>query len=126
MTRGERRAVERLVAAAVPEGDGLPPVERTDAVEAFGAWLRAAPGPNRAALRALLRAVGAQLGRLPADERAGWIEAGRGRLAGSAQFLARIAAHCYYGDEAVLRALGYDARGAAARGLALRRAEGRL
>lgn len=126
MTRAERRAVERLVAAAVPAGGRLPPVERTDAVEAFGAWLRAAPGPNRAALRALLLAVGAKLRRLPAEERAGWIEAGRGRLAGASQLLARIAAHCYYGDEAVMRALGYDASAVAARGLALRRAEGRL
>ncbi|HEV2813808.1 MAG TPA: hypothetical protein VGW10_11210, partial [Solirubrobacteraceae bacterium] len=101
-------------------------VQRTDAVAAFDAWLRAAPAPNRAALRAMLRAVGAKLQRLPPAERARWIEAGRGRLGGSAQFLARIAAHCYYGDEGVMRALGYDAREVAARGLALRRAEGRL
>jgi hypothetical protein len=120
VTRGERRAIERLVAAAVPSGDGLPPVERTDAVEAFGAWLRAAPAPNRVALRALLRTAtrGKDLPRL--------IESGRGARGGAAQFLARVAAHCYYGDDAVSRALGYDAGEVAARGMALRRAEGRL
>ena len=119
MTRGERRAVERLLDAAVPAGDGLPPARQTDAVEAFDAWLRAAPGPNRAAIRALLRVVAR-------GDVAGRIESGRGVRGGGAQFLARIAAHCYYGDEGVMRALGYDAREVAARGLALRRAEGRL
>ena len=126
MRRFERNAVARLLDAAVPAGDGLPPVERTDALAAFDDWLRAAPGPNRAALRATLQAVDAKLRRLPARERAGWLSSGRGRLGGAAQFLARIAAHCYYGDEGVMRALGYDAREVAARGLALRRAEGRL
>jgi hypothetical protein len=119
MRRGERRAVERLLAAAVPAGDGLPPVERTDALAAFDDWLQAAPGPNRAALRLLLR-VSAR------GDVARRIESGKGVRGGGAQLLARIAAHCYYGDEAVMRALGYDAREVAARGLALRRAEGRL
>ena len=126
MTRGERRALERLLAATVPDGDGLPPVRETDAVQAFGAWLAAAPPANRAALRTMLRAVGAKLRRMPADEGARWVDAGRGRLGGTAQFLARIAAHCYYGDEEVMRRLGYDAGANAARGHALRRAEGRL
>jgi hypothetical protein len=126
MRRGDRRAAERLLAAAVPGGGGLPPAERTDALAAFDDWIRAAPSPNRVALRVLLRAVGAKLRRLPAGERAPWLSAGRGRLGGGAQFLARIATHCYYGDEGVMRALGYDAGEVAARGLALRRAEGRL
>ena len=119
MTRGERRALERLLAAAVPAGDGLPPVAQTDAVAAFDAWLRAAPAPNRAALRVLLRAVA----RGDVNAR---IESGRGRLAGGTQLLARIALHCYYGDRDVMRRLGYDAAAVAQRGLALRRAEGRL
>lgn len=131
MTRGERRAVERLLAATVPAegsaaGGELPPVEETDALAAFDDWLLAAPAPNRVALRAMLRAVGAKLRGLSAEERARWVGSGRGRLAGAAQFLARVAAHCYYGDEGVMRRLGYDAREVAARGLALRRAEGRL
>ena len=119
MTAGERRAVERLLAAAVPDGDGLPPARETDAVAAFEAWLRAAPAPNRAALRALLRVVAR-------GDVAQRIESGRGVRGGGAQLLGRIAAHCYYGDDGVMRALGYDAGEAAARGLALRRAEGRL
>jgi hypothetical protein len=119
VTRAERRAVERLLHATVPAGEGLPPVEETDAVAAFDAWLRAAPRPNRLALRALLR-VAAR------GDVARRIESGRGARNGAVQFLARIAAHCYYGDERVMRRLGYDAREVAARGLALRRAEGRL
>ena len=126
MRRAERRAVERLLATAVAPGGELPPVERTDAVAAFDAWLRAAPAPNRIALRTMLRAVDAKLRRLPDGERLRWLTDGRGRLGGAAQLLARIAGHCYYGDEGVMRALGYDARDVAARGLAVRRAEGRL
>jgi hypothetical protein len=120
VTRGERRVVERLLEAAVPAGGHLPAARDTDAVPAFEAWLRAAPAPNRFALRAMLRLVGRErdLGR--------HVERGSGVIGGGAQLLARIAAHCYYGDEAVMRALGYDARDVAARGLALRRAEGRL
>jgi hypothetical protein len=117
--RSERRAFDRLLAATVPAGDGLPPLERTDAAAAFDAWLRAAPAPNRIALRALLRAVSR-------GDVARRVEEGRGALGSGTQILARIAAHCYYGDEAVMRALGYDAREVAARGMALRRAEGRL
>jgi hypothetical protein len=119
MTRSERRAVERLLDATVPAGAGLPPVDETDAVAAFDAWLRAAPRLNRVAMRVMLRTVAR-------GDVAEWVESGRGVRGGAAQFLARIAAHCYYGDEGVMRRLGYDARAVAARGLALRRAEGRL
>lgn len=119
MTRAERRAVQRLVEASVPAGAELPPVEQTDAIDAFDAWLRAAPAPNRLAMRALLRVA-------TRGDVARRVEDGGGRLDGAAQFLARIAAHCYYGDAGVMRRLGYDAQEIAARGLALRRAEGRL
>jgi hypothetical protein len=119
VTRGERRAVERLLEAAVPAGGPLPAVADTDAVAAFGEWVGAAPRPNRVALRLMLRASAR------GDVRRR-VESGKGVLGGGTQFLARIAAHCYYGDEGVMRRLGYDARAVAARGLALRRAEGRL
>jgi hypothetical protein len=119
VTRGERRALERILAVAVPAGHGLPRVGETDAVAAFDTWLRAAPAPNRLALRALLRVVAR-------GDVARRVEDGKGTLGGGAQFLARIAAHCYYGDDGVMRRLGYDASAVAARGLALRRAEGRL
>jgi hypothetical protein len=119
VTRAERRAFERLLAAAVPDGDGLPPAAQTDAVQAFESWLRAAPALNRLALRVMVRAVGR--GDIGAR-----LESGRGGFGGATQFLGRVAAHCYYGDRDVMRALGYDAREVAARGLALRRAEGRL
>ncbi|HEX8205121.1 MAG TPA: hypothetical protein VF587_03580, partial [Solirubrobacteraceae bacterium] len=107
------------VEAAVPPGGSLPRVEETDAVDAFAAWLSAAPAPNRIALRALLRTA-------VRGDVAAQVERGRGARGGAIQFLARIAAHCYYGDEGVMRRLGYDAPRVAARGLGLRRAEGRL
>lgn len=128
MTAAERRVVERLLDAAVGRGGeaGLPAVAETDAIVAFDAWLSAVPRRNRAALRALLRAVGARLRRLPAAERAAWLESGPGALGGAARLLVRMAVHCYYGDPEVMRRLGYDAAAVARRGLAVRAAEGRL
>lgn len=93
MTRGERRRFTALVERTVRPAGALPRVEDTDAVAAFDAWLRAAPRANRLALRALLRAP---VGR-------------------AATLLERLAAHCYYGDDAVMRALGYDADAVLAR-----------
>lgn len=101
-------------AAVRPSGD-LPPVGQTDAVTAFDAMLRASPRTNRAALRALLHLVDVwpwlrgervRLHRLQADARLRWLERTDGALV---ELLLRIAAHCYYGDEAVMRRLGYDA-----------------
>lgn len=83
--------VARYIDAAVAPRPPLPPVARTDAVQAFGAQLAAAPRLNRIAIRALLvaRAFGVPLG--PAEE--------------PLRALARIS---YYGDLGVMRALGYD------------------
>ncbi len=125
LIRGETALVATMIEAAVLPAPPLPPVERTDAVAAFGAWLAAAPGPNRALLRGLLRTLGLKLRRMPAADRASFLQTPTGRTAPGVQMLMRIAAHCYYGDEGVMRALGYDAREVAARGLAVRRAEGR-
>jgi hypothetical protein len=106
MTRGEARRFAALVEEAVHPGPDLPPVDQTDAVAAFDAWLRAAPRPNRIAMRALLR--------LPANH-SGY----------AGELLQRIAALCYYGDTEVMRRLGYDADGVVSRGAELRAAEGR-
>lgn len=105
MTRGERRRVARLMEDVVRPRAPLPPVAQTDAVGAFAAWLAAAPRPNRLALRVALR-----LGR-----RAGPLE----------DTLRRIAAHCYFGDQAVARLVGYDAAAVVGRAVAVRAAEAR-
>ena len=95
MTRGERRRFEALVEDAVRPGAALPPVASTDAVRAFESWLRAAPLVNRLFLRALLLV--------------------RGHVREADDLLFRLAAHCYYGDRSVMRALGYDADAVIAR-----------
>ena len=106
MTRGEARRFAALVEQAVHPGPDLPPVAQTDAVAAFDAWLRAAPRPNRIAMRALLRVPSRHTGPL-------------------GELLQRLAAFCYYGDAAVMRLLGYDADAVVARAAELRAAEGR-
>jgi hypothetical protein len=104
MTRGEARRFAALVEEAVRPSGELPPVRETDAVAAFDAVLRSAPPLNRLVLRGMLHAP--------------WIRAAH-------ELLIRIAAHCYYGDVRVMRALGYDADEVVARAAALRAAEGR-
>lgn len=86
MIPAEHRAFTRLVDGLVCPGGSLPPAAQTDAAAAFERLLAAAPWLNRTVLRA---AVLLHRGRPP-------------------QILARLAAHCYYGDARVSRALGYD------------------
>jgi hypothetical protein len=105
----ERRLVARLVDEAVRPTAPLPPVDHTDAVAAFDAWLGYGPAVNRVALRALVVASSLAPRRLePARD-----------------VLRRIAARCYYGDDRVMRLLGYDADAIVALGAAVRVPEGR-
>jgi hypothetical protein len=101
----ERRRFVALVDDVVRPEPPLPPVVQTDALEAFERWLASAPALYRAGLRMLLLAQK----RLPAGD----------------EVLRRLAAHCYYGDTAVMRTLGYDADAVIARARALRLAEAR-
>lgn len=105
MTRREAELVAALVEEVVRPGGPLPPVDQTDAVAAFDAWLRAAPRPNRLVLRTALRL--------------------RARLAPLDDLLRRLAAHCYFGDERVMATLGYDAGAVVARAAAARAGQGR-
>jgi hypothetical protein len=106
VTGREAARFRRIVERAVRPGDDLPPVHQTDAVAAFDAWLRAAPRANRLLVRGLLR-----LG----PERSGPL----------GELLERLALHCYYGDERVMRRLGYDPDRVVASGRGVRAAEGR-
>jgi hypothetical protein len=116
--------------------DGLPPVHATDAARALDAHLAAVPPANRVALRWALLALelaprglgfGARLRRLPAASRTAALERlDANPLAGPAlKALRGLAQLCYYGDEAVLAQLGYDADAVVARGRELRRTEAR-
>jgi choline dehydrogenase-like flavoprotein len=102
-------------AVAMPEAP-FPDVAGTDAVEGFDAWMAAAPAANRAAVHAALLALGSRLRGRDRAERAEWL---RSAPKLTEPFRAAAAA-AYYGDEDVMRRLGYDAaervrRGAEAR-----------
>jgi len=114
----------------------LPPVHETDAVDFLDRWLGSAPRLNRAGLRALLyaaelapRAVGAG-GRLRSLPEAGRAEA-LARLERSprardlVKLLSGIAFLAYYGDDAVMNRIGYDADANVERARRLRAAEAR-
>ena len=108
MTGRECAAFASLVEDVVRPGDPLPPVGRTDAVAAFERWLAAAPRLNRTLLRVALLAIDRHTRSLPRPERQRFLEETPSRLGAAAQLLARLAAHCYYGDAEVSRRLGYD------------------
>ncbi|HEV3229484.1 MAG TPA: hypothetical protein VGY97_08425 [Solirubrobacteraceae bacterium] len=135
MTGREANIVAALTEAAVAPVDPLPPVGRTDAVSAFGRYLGASPVPNRWGLRLVLlgldqgpRALrfGAPLRRLGAADRDAYLARLAGsRLAPVVEAVRGLVQLCYYGDDAVMRLLGYDPAGRVARGRALRDREGR-
>jgi hypothetical protein len=114
-----------------PEGV-LPPVARTDAARFFGDWLALGPRRNALGLRALLLALelgplalgfGQRLRRLPTSERARYIK--RLERLPPVKALKGIAFLSYYGDDALMNRLGYDADANVSRGRALRAREGR-
>ena len=111
------------VAMPVPPRPG---VAGTDAVAGFDGWLARAPRLNRIALRASLLGMGLRLRGLDRGERA----ASLGRLGGSRvplvpqllEALRASAAAAYYGDDGVMRGLGYDAGERVRRGREVRAA----
>ncbi len=121
--------------AVVAPAGGLPPVAETDAIASLDATIAAGPAAGRLGLRALLLgleilpvALGehARLRRLPQARRLVVLDRlRRGPLAGAVEALSALLAFSYFGDATVSRRLGYDAQANAARGRALREAEGR-
>jgi len=115
----------------------LPAVSRTDAVMSFDRWLSLSPRINRLGLRTLLYAVEiaprllgspARLRRLTEYERGKALERAQrsGSVgAGLTKLLEGLAFLSYYGDEDVMRVLGYDAASNVARARELRAREGR-
>lgn len=116
----------------------LPAVRETSAVAFFDRWLQRSPRLNRAGLRVLLHAAElaplatgarARLRRLDAAGRAralAALETARPAPARQAvKVLRAVAFLAYYGDDEVMRRLGYDAGAVVARARALRASEGR-
>ena len=116
----------------------LPPVRETDAVAFLDRWLAASPRLNRTGLRALIYAaelapralgLGHRLRALRGHERALALErAGavtRPEVRALLKLVQSIACLAYYGDDAVMARLGYDADAVVRRGRELRVKEAR-
>lgn len=116
----------------------LPPVSRTDAAFFFDRWMAASPRPNALGMRALLWVLellpvfigyGRRFRRLPESERVRYVQMIEHndnvhvrqltKLVKGAAFLA------YYGDDEVMRKVGYDPDANLARGRELREKQGR-
>src|SRR3954452_16269403 len=116
----------------------LPAVAQTDCAFAFDRWMAASPALNARGMRALLLAIelmplamgyGGRFRRLAADERARFVKAiersSNKHLRQLVKLLKGAAYLSYYGDDDVMRKVGYDATANVERGRALRLKEGR-
>ena len=115
----------------------LPAVKRTDAVASFDRTLELAPRLNRVGLRALLyvaelapRLLGcsSRMRRLTTDQRAHALQSAQRSgpaVRGLTKIVETLAMLSYYGDDGVMRRLGYDADANVQRGRELRLREGR-
>jgi hypothetical protein len=117
----------------------LPPVRQTDAVEFFDDWMARSPRLNRLGMRALLYVLElspllagprrTRLRRLSRTDRTTWLsaieKAPRAELRLVYKLLKGAAQLSYWGDDALMLGVGYDAGANVARGRELRAREGR-
>jgi hypothetical protein len=117
----------------------LPPVRDTDAVEFFDDWMARSPRLNRTGMRALLYVMELsplvtgtsrkRLRRLDRGARDRWLEAieraPRPELRLVFKLLKGAAQLSYWGDDRLMRHVGYDADANVRRGRELRAREGR-
>ena len=113
----------------------LPAVEHTDAARFFDEWMSRAPRLNAFALRAALGALDLaplasrhrrRFHALPEQDRADFLKGlERSRLRQLMKALKGVAFLCYYGDDRLMKQLGYDPDANVERGRRLRAAEGR-
>jgi hypothetical protein len=116
----------------------LPPVAQTDCAFAFDRWMAASPALNARGMRALLLALellplgmgyGARFRRLPVDERVRFVQAiersSNKQLRQLTKVLKGAAFLSYYGDDEVMRRVGYDAAANLERARSLRLREER-
>jgi hypothetical protein len=127
-----------LVDTAVAPEPVLPPVAQTDCAFFFDRWMAASPRANAFGMRALLHVIellplalgyGARLRRLAVGQRVRYLHAlergGNPHLRQLVKLVKGAAFLAYYGDDAIMRQLGYDAQANLERGRALRMREGR-
>jgi hypothetical protein len=116
----------------------LPPVHQTDAALFFDDWLTKAPKINAIGLRVFVTGLelaplamgyGHRLRRLDEQQRASFLQTvEKSPLAPVRQIVKLVkglAFLCYYGDDGMMKRLGYDADANVARGRELRAREGR-
>ena len=117
----------------------LPPVRQTDAVEFFDDWMARSPRLNRLGMRALLYVLElspllagprrTRLRRLDRGDRTKWLNAvetaPRAELRLVYKLIKGAAQLSYWGDDALMRSVGYDADANVRRGRELRAREGR-
>ena len=135
MTKREANVFACLVDTVVAPGGALPALARTDAMGFLEGYLAASPRLNRLGVRVLLHALdagprllgfGARFRGLPAERRLAFLNAvGRSPAGLALQGIEVMAKMAYYGDDGVMRSLGYDADAVVERARELRVAEGR-
>jgi hypothetical protein len=138
LTRREASIFACFTDAVVAPEPVLPPVRDTDAVAFFDDWMARSPRLNRIGMRAMLYALelsplltgaGTRLRRLDRDARARWLEAvqsaPRAELRLVVKLLKGAAQLSYWGDDALMLRVGYDADANVRRGRELRAREGR-
>jgi hypothetical protein len=139
LTRRERAVVAALADTMAAPEPPLPPVAQTDTVAALEAWVAASPPVNRMGLRGGLAVLG--LAPLALGYRRGLVGLDRAARTAALRRLERsrfaplrtlmraftgVVLITYYGDDGVMRLLGYDADANAARGRRLIADEGRV
>lgn len=135
ITPREASAFACLCDAMVAPGDALPPVAQTDAAFAYDRALATQPPVNRIALRAMVAILellplvlaGRRMRRLDPGRRAHVLAAIERNPAaeGMVKAVRGVAHLSYYGDDAVMRRLGYDPDVIVARAARLRAEESR-
>ena len=116
----------------------LPAVAHTDCAFAFDRWMAASPAINARGMRALLLTLevlplamgfGARFRRLPVEDRARFVakieHSSNRHLRQLTKVLKGAAFLAYYGDDGVMRQIGYDAQAKVDRARALRAEQGR-
>ena len=134
MTHREQAIFAAFTDTVVAPAPVLPPVDQTDAADFCRQWLDRAPKLNAVALRTALHALDVaplirhrrRFHTLPQQHRADYLKRlERGKLRQATKALKGIAFLCYYGDDGLMKQLGYDPDANVERGRRLRVAEGR-
>jgi hypothetical protein len=139
LTRREASIFACFTDAVVAPEPVLPPVNQTDAVEFFDDWMARSPRLNRLGMRALLYLLElsplvagprrTRLRRLDRRDRTIWLNAleraPRAELRLVYKLVKGAAQLSYWGDDALMRSVGYDADANVRRGRELRAREGR-